>query len=225
MNPQAIEEVQEMQAAPSALVNDILGEDSGKSFLAALDEQAKNAYEGESEEDEKQANSRAFLLQYLDMITGKKGFITAGTVFNFQRILKNALAGNEEAFERLNKAGDQAWFKVFVAARNKMLHTKTDHFTNITKLRQVVIGSKSEELTKFFNQFMFVISKVSLASPENRHAIEGITRITLLMPMLTLIFASKPLPEDVQAILDKEDYAKNLHNTFEAMSELISAQK
>lgn len=224
MNAQQVETTQADQAAVSPLVKDILGADSGKAFFAALDAQAQSveaesSAPAEGEEEKKSANSRAFLLQYLDMITGKKGYVTAGTTHDFKRMMGSVVADHQAEIDRNNRAGDKAWFNVFVAARNKMLHTKVTHFTNISKLRQVVLGSKNAELTEFFNLFMFTITKVSLVA--NHRTIEGVTRITLLMPMLTLIFASKPIPEDVQAILDKEEYARNLLSVYEAMTELL----
>lgn len=224
MDSNTIDQLNTIKNFTAAPVSEILANnETTQNFLSALDAQAKADTTIEANENGEKSSSRAFLLQYLDMISGSKGYVNENTVKTFQSMLGEVKTQYKAEIEKINAKGESAWFKVYCSARTKMQNTKTKRFTDITKLRRVVLSSKDESLVKLFNEFMFFISKRNLSAEVNRNAVEGITRVTLLMPMLTLIFASKPLPEDVQNILDTQEYAVSLQNTFDAMVSLMES--
>ena len=218
MDSHTIEQLNTIKNFTAAPVSEILANgETTQNFLSALDAQAKADTTIEANEKGEKSTSRAFLLQYLDMISGSKGYVNENTVKVFQSMLEEVKAQYKAEFDKISAKGASAWFKVYCSARTKMQNTKTKRFTDITKLRRVVLASNDESIVNLFNSFMFFVSKKNLSDEANRNVVEGITRVTLLMPMLTLIFASKPIPEDVQSILDTQEYAVSLQSTFDAM--------
>ena len=142
MDSNTIDQLNTIKNFTAAPVSEILANnETTQNFLSALDAQAKADTTIEANENGEKSSSRAFLLQYLDMISGSKGYVNENTVKTFQTMLGEVKTQYKAEIEKINAKGESAWFKVYCSARTKMQNTKTKRFTDITKLRRVVLSS------------------------------------------------------------------------------------